>query len=340
MPQPEHQFNADLSGLSTFRLPARAAELIVLNRVDQLAGLAVRQPLLVLGEGSNTVFLEDWPGTVLVNRLRGIAVEPAGPEVSRVRAGAGENWHRLVRWCLDRGLFGIENLALIPGSVGAAPVQNIGAYGVEIADVLESVTAWDWREARLREIPAGDCDFGYRASRFRDNDRGRFLITAITLNLQHRFVPRTHYQSLATELERVDRRQPPGPREVTAAVMRLRRHRLPDPARMANVGSFFKNPVVSADLADQLLASHPGLVHWPLADGQVKLAAGWMIEQCGWKGRSIGDTAVYPRHALVLVNRGRATATQLRTLMDRLSNDVQGVFGIRLEPEPILIGHA
>lgn len=338
MPQPERRLNASLDGLSTFRLPARAAELIVLDHVDQLADLTASQPLLVLGEGSNTVFLDDWPGTVLVNRLRGISVERAGPAFSRVRAAAGENWHRLVRWCLDQGLHGIENLVLIPGSTGAAPIQNIGAYGVELADVLESVTAWDRQQDRLREIPTADCGFGYRASRFRDRDKGRFLITAITLRLQHRFVPQTGYRSLAEELERSGENRSPGPREVVAAVIRLRRHRLPDPARLANAGSFFKNPVVGAPVAERVLSEYPDLPHWRLPDGRVKLAAGWMIEQRGWKGRSVGDAAVYRHHALVLVNRGSATAGQVRELIDALGSDIEAAFGVRLEPEPILIG--
>ncbi|MEE4638716.1 MAG: UDP-N-acetylmuramate dehydrogenase [Wenzhouxiangella sp.] len=338
MPQPEHHRNADLAGLSTFRLPARAAELVFLDEIDQLDELVLGQPLMILGQGSNTVFLGDWPGTILVNRLRGLSVERIDPAVSRIRVAAGENWHELVRWCLDEGLHGIENLALIPGTVGAAPIQNIGAYGVEIADVLESITAWDWRNRCLLELPASECGFGYRASRFRDSDRGRFLITGITLRLQHRFVPQTGYQSLADELSRRSGNRSIGPREVVACIMRLRRHRLPDPTRLANAGSFFKNPVLSASDAEQLLLTHPGMPHWRLPDGQVKLAAGWMIEQRGWKGKSIGDAAVYHHHALVLINRGQATAAQLGSLIERLTDDVDAAFGVRLEPEPILIG--
>ncbi|NDY94460.1 UDP-N-acetylmuramate dehydrogenase [Wenzhouxiangella limi] len=340
MPQPERRFDADLAALSTFRLPARAAEVIFLDNLDQLAGLSYGHPLLVLGGGSNTIFLANWTGTVLVNRLRGISVERASQRDSRVRVAAGENWHRLVRWCLDHGLHGLENLALIPGSVGAAPIQNIGAYGVEIADVLESVTAWDWRQNRLRQLPAEACGFGYRASRFRDADRGRFLITSITLRLRHEFRPQIGYQSLAAELKRRHGDRIPGPRALTAAVMRLRRHRLPDPARLANAGSFFKNPVVSGDFASSLLSDHPHLPHWTMADGQVKLAAGWMIEQRGWKGKSVGAAAVYPNHALVLINRGGASAQQLGALVDAIRADIQRSFGVRLEPEPILIGRA
>ncbi|MCA1780208.1 MAG: UDP-N-acetylmuramate dehydrogenase [Xanthomonadaceae bacterium] len=330
--------NADLAGLSTFRLPARAAELVILDHVGQLPALTLAPPVLVLGEGSNTVFLSDWKGTVLINRLRGISVEPITPESSRVRVAAGENWHQLVRWCLDAGLYGLENLIMIPGSAGAAPIQNIGAYGVEIADLLESVTVWDWGQGRLRELPAAECGFGYRASRFKDRDRGRFLITAISLILQHSFVPRTEYRSLAAQLQRYAGNGAPGPRRLAAAVMRLRRHRLPDPARLANAGSFFKNPVVDSEVAESLHSEHPALPAWPLADRQVKLAAGWMIEQCGWKGKSLGGAAVYAGHALVLVNRGTATAADVGGLIDAITSDVEAKFAISLEPEPLLIG--
>lgn len=338
MPQPERRLNADLADLSTFGLTARTAELVFLDHLDQLPELTLRPPVMVLGGGSNTVFLADWPGTVLVNRLRGIEVEQRGEQTSRVRVAAGENWHRLVRWSMDHGLHGLENLVMIPGSVGAAPIQNIGAYGVELAERLESVTVWEWSSARLRELPAADCNFGYRASRFRDRDRGRFLVTAITLVLDHAFFPRLEYRSLAEALGRGHRGQAPGPRQVAAAVMRLRRHRLPDPARLANAGSFFKNPQVPATVAARLLAANPDLPHWPQPDGQVKLAAGWMIEQLDWKGQSIGQAAVYHRHALVLTNRGGATAAQLGQLIDAITTSVQQQFGVVLEPEPILVG--
>ncbi|MFP4277517.1 MAG: UDP-N-acetylmuramate dehydrogenase [Wenzhouxiangella sp.] len=338
MPQPERRLNANLADLSTFGLTARTAELVFLDHLDQLPELTLRPPVMVLGGGSNTVFLADWPGTVLVNRLRGIEVEQRGEQTSRVRVAAGENWHRLVRWSMDHGLHGLENLVMIPGSVGAAPIQNIGAYGVELAERLESVTVWEWSSARLRELPAADCNFGYRASRFRDRDRGRFLVTAITLVLDHAFFPRLEYRSLAEALARGHRGQAPGPRQVAAAVMRLRRHRLPDPARLANAGSFFKNPQVPATVAARLLAANPDLPHWPQPDGQVKLAAGWMIEQLDWKGQSIGQAAVYHRHALVLTNRGGATAAQLGQLIDAITTSVQQQFGVVLEPEPILVG--
>lgn len=336
--QAERRCNADLSKFSTFRLPATAQELVCLDHVDQLSGLHTNSPLLVLGGGSNTVFLKDWPGTVLLNRLRGISVQKLSENSSLVRAAAGENWHKLVRWCMDHGLHGLENLILIPGSAGAAPIQNIGAYGVELSDVLASVTVWDWEARELCELKPGECGFAYRTSRFKHQDRDRFLITAITLRLRHHFIPNTSYESLSKALERRRLRDSPSPRQVAAAVMRIRRHRLPDPARIANVGSFFKNPIVSAEEAKTLSAEFPNLPHWDLPHGRVKLAAGWMLEQSGWKGKSVGRAAVYAHHALVLINRGGASGTELQQLIDEMTADIRKNFGVRLEPEPRLIG--
>jgi UDP-N-acetylmuramate dehydrogenase len=330
--------NADLAALSTFRLPARTAELIAIDHPEQIETLPRDDlPTLILGGGSNTVFLADWPGRILLNRLRGMRVEPATDDTVKVHAAAGENWHALVRWCLDRNLHGIENLIMIPGSVGAAPMQNIGAYGMELAESLVSVRAWDWQEGKMVELAAAECRLGYRDSRFKSDQPGRFLITEVCLRLKRAFVPVTAYRSLADELHRVGHDRPE-PRQLSAAVMRLRRHRLPDPARLPNAGSFFKNPVVDAALADSLLQDWPALPHWPMADGQVKLAAGWMIERLGFRGHRIGDAGVYHNHALVLVNHGQATAGELKELISRITTAVDSEFGITLEPEPRLIG--
>ncbi len=331
------QRDVDLRPFSSFRLAARAHELILLESLEQLDALPRDdQPLLVLGGGSNTVFLGDWPGRILVNRLRGIDVERLDDARSRVRVGAGENWHRLVRWCIDQGLHGLENLIMIPGSVGAAPMQNIGAYGVELGSVLESVRAWDWQEGRTVQISCDDCGLGYRDSRFKSTDHGRFLITGIDLVLRHRYRPVTDYQSLGDALAR-RRLDQPSARELAASVMRLRRHRLPDPARLPNAGSFFKNPIVADAAALALLEDFPALPHWPQPNGMIKLAAGWMIDRLGFRGHRIGDAGVYHRHALVLVNHGRATTGDLERLIEEISDAVFTEFGLRLEPEPLLL---
>ena len=337
MQRPEIVRDADLASLSTFRLPARAAELVVIRHPEQLAALPpAERGELVLGGGSNTVFLADYPGRVLLNRLRGIHFENSGDDVL-VTAAAGEDWHGLVRACLDRGLFGLENLILIPGSVGAAPMQNIGAYGVELADVFDQLQAWDRETGTLTEMNREACRFGYRDSRFKSSDLGRFLITAVTLRLSRTFRPRIEYRSLAQHLNQRSIDQP-GPRQLAAAVMRLRRHRLPDPARLPNAGSFFKNPIVDAAMAQALESDHPGLPQWVQPDGRVKIAAGHLIEQLGWKGRSIGDAGVYEHHALVLVNRGQARAQDLQRLIGEIMDSVVKKFGLDLEPEPALVG--
>ncbi len=336
--QPEIIRHADIRSLSTFRLPARAAELCIIDTPEQLAALPeTGAEELVLGGGSNTVFVGNFAGRIILNRMRGIEFADAGEHVL-VRAAAGENWHFLVRQCLDRGLHGIENLAMIPGSAGAAPMQNIGAYGVELADVFESLEALDRQRGEVVRIRRGEAGFGYRDSRFRSADAGRFLITAVKLRLARRFEPRLDYSSLAAELERQGNSQPT-PRQLVATIMQLRRHRLPDPQRLANAGSFFKNPIVADTFATALLEEHPGLPHWPMGDGQIKLAAAWMIEKLGWKGRFIGDAGVYPHHALVLVNRGQATASELLALIEAITKSVLGEFGVALQPEPLLLGY-
>jgi UDP-N-acetylmuramate dehydrogenase len=337
VPRPDPIARADIGRLSSFRLPARADELVVLDHSETLRGLDPPGPDdLVLGGGSNTVFVGDIRGLVLLNRLRGCSFQSDGDHVL-VTAAAGENWHRLVRRCLDAGLHGLENLALIPGSVGAAPMQNIGAYGVELADLFEQLEAWDFERRDFVRLRATDCAFAYRDSRFKSGDHGRFLITSVTLRLSRRFKPKTGYDSLAGELGRLGIARADA-RQLTAAVMRLRRHRLPDPSRLPNAGSFFKNPIVETDVAATLTADHPGLPHWPLDDGRVKIGAGRLIETLGWKGKRVGDAGVYPNHALVLVNHGQATASQLMTLIDRITDSVEREFGLRLEPEPRLVG--
>lgn len=334
---PEVIRDAELAGLTTFRLPARADELVCIETAGQLAALPPHDgPELILGGGSNTLFVDDFPGRVILNRMRGIQMAADADDIL-VTAAGGENWHALVRHCLDEGLYGLENLIMIPGSVGAAPMQNIGAYGVELAEVFESLEALDRESGQRVTFDRDDCRFGYRDSRFKSLDRGRFFISRVTLRLSRRFTPSTGYASLADELERAGCKRPE-PRQLAAAVMRLRRHRLPDPARLANAGSFFQNPVVDADTAETLLAEHPDLPHWPMPDGRIKLAAARMIERLGWKGRSIGRVGVYAHHALVLVNHGGATSSELLALVAAITESVERAFGLTLVPEPNLIG--
>lgn len=341
--------NADLSAFSTFRLPARADQLLTLSRIEDLEHSALQQPnLMILGGGSNTVFLSDWPGLVVINQLKGLSVRDDGDEVV-VSVGAGESWHRLVRHCLDQGWYGIENLVLIPGSVGGAPIQNIGAYGVELSSVIEQVVCWDRLSKAFKTFSPEACQFAYRDSVFKHLPDHRYLITQVDLRLSKVFAPQAQYPSLKQALAQRLNQKTAGDnlddmtsaRSLAATIMRLRRHRLPDPNRIANVGSFFKNPIVSSEQAATLSASFPELPYWSVSDpneGQgAKLSAAWMIEHLGFKSRHIGDAAVYANHALVLVNRGHATADDLEALISEITEAVSNAFGVRLVPEPQLV---
>ncbi len=331
--------NADLAALSTFRLPAKADELAALDDADALPGLLdTDQPVLLLGEGSNTVFLDDYTGRIVLNRLRGIDSEVIDRDRVLVTAAAGENWHELVRWSLDRGLWGLENLAMIPGLVGAAPMQNIGAYGVELAHCLDAVEVFDRSRGVRRWLEAADCGLDYRHSRFKGEDADRFVILSVRMELMMHGTPVIEYPSLIAELARLGHSQPEDPRTVAAAVMRIRKRKLPDPGRIPSAGSFFKNPVLRRADARELIDRYPELPNWPDKPGLIKLSAAWMIDQLGWRGRSVGGASVFERHALVLTNRGNATGGDVLALAGAIRESVGEHFGIELEPEPILIG--
>ncbi|NKI33693.1 UDP-N-acetylmuramate dehydrogenase [Wenzhouxiangella sp. XN79A] len=333
----ELQRNADLGPLSTFRLPARAAELAVLDDVADLPRLLdTERELLLLGGGSNTLFVGDPAGRVVLNRLLGRRFHDLDADRVLVEAAAGEDWHKLVEDAVARGLWGLENLTLIPGSVGAAPMQNIGAYGVELADLLDAVEVFDRATGQTGWIGVADCALGYRTSRFKNEDR--YVLLAVRLVLTRSAGPRLDYPALA---EALTGRSPAElrPADVANAVMGIRRSKLPDPALRPNAGSFFKNPVVDAARADELLARNPELPCWEI-DGRRKLSAAWMIDRLGWRGRSIGGARVYDRHALVLTNDGSATGADVLALARAIRDSVGERFGVTLEPEPRLVGGA
>ena len=330
----------DITELSTFGLPAQAAELFKLTSIDQLQETSLQsKDILILGEGSNTVFLSDWPGTVVLNQIKGCEAKVQGDAVL-VKVGAGESWHDFVRHCLKQGWYGLENLVMIPGSVGAAPIQNIGAYGVELADCIESVTAWDRFAQKFEHFDKAQCQFGYRDSVFKHTHPGQYLITHVEFRLSQTFCPHTQYASLKAALVARQLDQACTPEQLAATIMRLRRHRLPDPARIGNAGSFFKNPMVSREQHTELKAKWPMLPSWPASESgneNYKISAAWMIEHVGLKGHRIGDAAVYSHHALVLVNLGQATAEDLEALIGLITRSVWNEFGVRLEPEPQII---
>jgi UDP-N-acetylmuramate dehydrogenase len=332
--------DAPLEGRNTFRVPARAALLVDVRRPAALAELFAypllrTQPLLVLGEGSNILFTRDWPGVVLSIAVRGIEVVEDDGEQARVRVAAGEHWNDFVHWSLGHGFSGLENLVLIPGTVGAAPIQNIGAYGVEVREFIRRVEAWDRHAGAPVILDNAACRFGYRDSVFK-RERDRYVVTAVEFGLPRRREPRIDYAGVAEELAQLGA-QSPTPAAVAEAIARIRTRKLPDPAVLGNAGSFFKNPVVAASVAASLVAAHPDLPHWPAEAGQVKLPAAWLIERAGLRGASEGDAAIAPGHALVLVNRGRATGAQVGALARRVQDAVAAHFGIALEAEPLVV---
>ena len=330
--------NPALKTFNTFGVEASAGLMITLENEEDLLSLPPFEPGrdFILGGGSNVVFATDIPGTVIHNRIIGRKIVKAGDGHAWVEAGAGENWHELVRWTLKNGLSGLENLSLIPGLAGAAPIQNIGAYGVELAAVLESVTAWDLSRSRWKTFSHQDCGLAYRDSRFKSAEPGRFLITSIRLRLDRHYKPRLEYAGLREELSRLNIRQATAI-EVSDAVVRLRQRKLPDPAAAGNAGSFFKNPVLNRDESQALLARFPGLPAWLLDDGTIKVSAAWMIEHCGLKGHRTGDAGISDQHALVIVNHGSATGGEILQLAGSIQATIYDTFGITLEPEPRIV---
>ena len=334
--------NADLAPLNTLRVAARARWLAEFDDADALPDLldspAARGPVLVLGEGSNVLFAADFPGLVL--RMRGAARRVLDDDgtVATVRAEAGAGWDALVDWTLSHGLAGLENLALIPGLVGAAPIQNIGAYGVEVAQAIACVEAWDRRTARRERLTIDQCAFGYRDSAFK-RDPGRWIVTAVEFRLSRAAPLQLDYAGVREELAAADHASPTAA-QVAEAVRRLRRRKLPDPAVIGNAGSFFKNPVVDAGLAASLREAEPGLPVYPAGAGRAKLSAAWLIERCGWRGHREGDAGISGQHALVLVNHGGASGAELLGLARRVAGSVEGRYGVRLEPEPRIVGAA
>ena len=336
--------NFPLASCNTFGIDARArcyvriasvAELAAALADPRLAGM----PRLLLGGGSNIVLTGDFDGVVLHMAIMGrevLAEDGPDGKFTLVRAAAGENWHALVQWTLAQGLGGLENMSLIPGTVGAAPIQNIGAYGVELKDVLHSVTVYELATGRLRSMAASACRFGYRDSVFKHQDGKDLVIVDVTFALPTAWRANLGYAELAQAVAAAGLGAP-GPADISEIVVAIRRRKLPDPALIGNAGSFFKNPVVSKTRCAELLAAFPALVHHAQRDGSEKLAAGWLIDQCGWKGRKLGAAGVYPKQALVLVNNGGATGAEVLALARAITDDVRQRYGVTLEAEPVFV---
>jgi UDP-N-acetylmuramate dehydrogenase len=326
---------------NTFGIDVRAHAYLKVTTPDMLPAvradkLLTALPRLVLGGGSNVLLTRDFSGLVLHVCLKGLDIVGEDAEATYVRAAAGENWHEFVRWTLEQGLGGLENLSLIPGSVGAAPIQNIGAYGAEIKDCFHALTAFDFVDGKILTLDKTACAFGYRDSVFKHGLQDRAVVLDVTFALPKQWRPNIQYADVAQELAARDISVPTA-YDISDAVIAIRSRKLPDPAVIGNAGSFFKNPVVPAKQRNELLARCPQLVSYAQPDGSFKLAAGWLIDQCGWKGRSLGQAGVYERQALVLVNRGGAKGDDIARLAAAIQADVRTRFGVMLEPEPIFI---
>ena len=336
--------DANLARRNTLALPSHAALFARISSADQLTALAdTCSPsdtrLFILGGGSNLVLSDDFDGLVLHMAIPGRALVAEDADAWYVRAGAGENWHDFVQWTLVQGWPGLENLSLIPGTVGAAPIQNIGAYGLEVAERFHSLSAFDMERGESVRFDRTACRFGYRDSVFKQEGwhlEGRFVITDVTFRLPRQWQPLTRYADIAGELAAREVVTPTA-QQIADAVIAVRQRKLPDPARIPNTGSFFHNPVVDAATADRLVAENPSLPHYPQATGRVKLAAGWLIDQAGWKGRDLGPVGMYEKQALVLVNRGGATGADVTALMRAVQSDVRERFGVELTPEPVFL---
>jgi len=352
------ELNVPLQACNSFGIVAKARRLVrVRNIAEVQQALVAGRPddgWFVLGGGSNIVLTGDVKPTVLKVEITGRRVVAETERHWLVEAGAGENWHDFVTWTLDQGMPGLENLALIPGTVGASPVQNVGAYGVEVQDRFDSLDAVDLPSGRAFTLNGAQCAFGYRDSVFKHAPeavpngaaprnlglKDRALITCVRFRLPKAWRPVLGY--LDIERKRADTGiAQPGARQLYDWICAIRRAKLPDPAVIGNAGSFFKNPTVTPEQCRDIIAREPGIVHYPMPDGSIKLAAGWLIDACGWKGKTVGNAAVYEKQALVLVNKGGrsnpATGGEVMTLARAIQTSVYERFGIRLEPEPVVV---
>lgn len=330
----QHQY--PLKQLNTFGIAVKAKLYADVSSENDLVALfsnpiLKENKLLVLGGGSNMLFTEDYEGIVLKIGIKGIDVERSGGDIL-VTAGAGEVWNDLVSYCVSHDYAGIENLTLIPGTVGASPIQNIGAYGVEIKDVFESCTAFEIATGEIKTFNRSDCEFAYRDSVFKSKLKGKYIITSVTYRLSTVAQVKTHYGAINAELERRNITAPTIA-DVSEVVAAIRVSKLPDPKTIGNAGSFFKNPIIERQDFERLVNQFPDMPHYPAPAEKVKLAAGWLIEQCGFKGMIDGETGTWKNQALVLVNHGNATGQEVYRFSEKIINTVQQKFGVLLERE-------
>jgi UDP-N-acetylmuramate dehydrogenase len=333
--------NYALIELNTFHLDVTAKYFTEISSLSELKDLIQNKrfsevPKLILGGGSNILFTKDFTGIVIKNKLKGIEIIREDNDFVWIRSGSGETWNDLVMFCVSKNYGGIENLSLIPGTVGAAPMQNIGAYGVELKETFEELEAIHMESGELRKFNLPDCKFGYRESIFKHELKNQFMILNVTLRLRKNPVFNTSYGAIETELKSMGITKP-GVKEISLAVCNIRQSKLPNPDLIGNAGSFFKNPEVSMEKYESLKRNYSDLVAYPASSGKMKLAAGWMIEQCGWKGKVSGNVGMHRQQALVLVNYGNATGEEVFAYAKKVRESILEKFGVTLEMEVNII---
>ncbi len=331
------QENISLQAYNTFGVDAKARFFVTISNVDTLQQLlAAKQwknfPKFILGEGSNILFTEDFPGLVIKTQFKGIHVTAENDHHVWLTVGAGEIWHHLVLFCLEKNFSGIENLSLIPGTVGAAPIQNIGAYGVELETVFDHLTAMCLSDGSLHTFDHSACQFGYRDSVFKTLLKNQFAIVTVTLRLNKKAAFFVEYDPLKKTLHQMGVTQL-NIKVISDAIIKIRSEKLPDPKNIGNAGSFFKNPIISIDKFHDLTYQHPQIPYFLNGEDTYKIPAAWLIEKCGWKGRRIGNVGTHQQHALVLVNYGNGSGKEIKKLAEDIQNSVREQFSIDLHPE-------
>lgn len=336
------QTSVSLKPFNTFGVPVQAQTLVHIHSAADIRRLLAdpglgAQNKLILGGGSNMLFTRNIHEVILKSEILGKRLLEARDDAWIIEVGAGERWPDVVAWTLANGWPGLENLALIPGTVGAAPVQNIGAYGVELADRFESLDAVDLVTGHTMHLNKSKCQFDYRHSVFKTWLANKAMVTQVRLRLPRPWQAITDYRDLVVEIQRRQEPKQPSARDIFDMVCEIRQRKLPDPAQIGNAGSFFKNPIVTEEQCKDIITRDPEVVFYELPDGRFKLAAGWLIDTCGWRGKSLGEAGVYDKQALILINHGQASGAQILTLARAIQESVYGRFGIMLEPEPIII---
>jgi UDP-N-acetylmuramate dehydrogenase len=333
----QFEYNKSIQEFTTFAVPVQAEVFCAFSSIDELKEILStekhsKREKLILGGGSNMLFTKDFEGLVLKNEISGKEIVKETEKEVFIKAGAGENWHEFVLFCVSKNWGGIENLSLIPGNVGASPMQNIGAYGVEIKDVFHSLEALNLETLKIETFSKEECRFGYRESIFKNSHKGKYIITSVTFELQKQPVFNTSYGAIESQLKEMNVSKP-SVRAISEAVIAIRSSKLPDPRIIGNAGSFFKNPVISGIQFNSLKTQFPQIANYPQKDGTVKIAAGWLIDQMGWKGKTIGSYGVHKNQALVLVNYGGAIGKDIYDLSSRIIQSVSETYGITLERE-------